>query len=175
MSIELDTEGNQTLKKEIVTQPEMKLVGISIRTSNAAEFNPETAQIGPTVQKYISEGIYNQIANQKNPGTTLCVYTDYESDHTGKFTYFIGAQVDADSDVPEGLSRLTIPAQAYAKFTTDAGVMPSVCINAWMDIWKMTPEDFGSERAFKADFEVYDHRAMTPENTALDIYIGIKQ
>ena len=53
--------------------------------------------------------------------------------------------------------------------------MPSVCINAWMDIWKMTPEDFGSERAFKADFEVYDHRAMTPENTALDIYIGIKQ
>src|SRR5690606_4349794 len=126
----------------------MKLIGISARTSNAAEFNPETAKILATVQNYFHNGLYDKIPNRKTPGKTYCVYNEYESDHTGAYTYFIGEEVDADSDIPEGLSTLTIPDQSYAKFTTESGPMPLVCINAWMDIWKMTPEDFGSERAF---------------------------
>lgn len=163
------------MEKEIVTQPEMKLIGISIRTSNAAECNPETAQIGATVQKYILKGIYYQIENQKNPGTTLCVYTEYESDHNGEYTYFIGAEVDPTAEPPEGLKAITVPAQSYAKFTTDNGPMPKVCIDGWLDIWKMSDEERGGERQYCADFEVYDHRAMDLENTVLDIYVGIKQ
>lgn len=161
------------LKKETTTLPTMKLIGISACTSNAGEFNPETAKIGATIQKYITEGLYNKIPNRKTLGKTYCVYTEYESDYTGAYTYFIGEEVDANSEVPEGLTTLTIPAQSYAKFTTEPGPMPAVCINAWMDIWKMTSEDFGSDRSFKADFEVYDERALDPTNTVLDIYIGI--
>jgi predicted transcriptional regulator YdeE len=102
------------------------------------------------------------------------VYTEYATDHTGEYTYFIGEEVDASAEVPEGLSTITVPQQNYAKFTTESGQMPAVCINAWMDIWKMTSEDLGSDRAFKADFEVYDERALNPANTVLDIYIGIQ-
>lgn len=52
--------------------------------------------------------------------------------------------------------------------------MPAVVFNVWMDIWKMTSEDFGSDRSFKVDFEVYDERAVDPASTLLDIYIGIQ-
>lgn len=163
------------MNKEIVTQPQMKLMGISVRTSNAAEFNPETAKIGMTVQKYISEALYNQIGSQKQPGTTLCVYTDYESDHKGEFTYFIGAEVEPEAEAPDGFTTITIPAQTYAKFTTDSGVMPKICIDGWLEIWQMTAEELGGERNYSADFEVYNERALDPENTVLDIYIGITQ
>jgi predicted transcriptional regulator YdeE len=47
-------------------------------------------------------------------------------------------------------------------------------MNAWQQIWKMSSDDFGGDRAYIADFEVYDQRARDPSNTSLDIYIGIK-
>lgn len=46
--------------------------------------------------------------------------------------------------------------------------------NKWQQIWKMTSDEFEGERAYIADFEVYDERAIDPTNTSLDIYIGIK-
>ena len=52
--------------------------------------------------------------------------------------------------------------------------MPDVVINAWQKIWKMTSEDFGGNRAYISDFEVYDQRASDSANASLDIYIGIK-
>jgi predicted transcriptional regulator YdeE len=174
MSVKTLTKGNHILKKENCALPAINLVGITARTSNAEEFNPETAKIGATIQHYITGALYDKIQNRKTPGKTYCVYTEYATDHTGEYTYFIGEEVDALADVPDGLSTITVPEQSYAKFTTESGQMPTVCINAWMDIWKMTPEDFGSDRAFKADFEVYDERALDHSNTVLDIYIGIQ-
>jgi predicted transcriptional regulator YdeE len=174
MSVETITQGETILQKENTILPAMKLIGINARTRNADEFNPETAKILSTVQNYFHNGLYDKIQSRKTPGKTYCVYTEYETDQTGAYTYFIGEEVDADSDVPEGLSTITIPAQSYAKFTTESGQMPTVCINAWMDIWKMTSEDFGGERSYSADFEVYDERALDHANTVLDIYIGIK-
>ena len=42
-------------------------------------------------------------------------------------------------------------------------------------IWKMTANDFGGERSYVADFEVYHQRTIAPANASLDIYIGIKK
>jgi predicted transcriptional regulator YdeE len=108
------------------------------------------------------------------PETTFCVYTDYESDITGDYTYFIGEEVSSFETIPEGFQTLSIPAQTYAKFTTEPGPMPDVVIGAWQKIWQMTPEDFGSQRRFSADFELYDERASDHQNATLDVYIGIK-
>jgi predicted transcriptional regulator YdeE len=41
-------------------------------------------------------------------------------------------------------------------------------------IWQMTATDFGAERAYRADFELYDQRAMDPANASLDLFIGLK-
>lgn len=156
-----------------IQPPKMKLVGITARTSNQAEFNPETAKIGSTIQKYISEALYNKISSRKKPGTTYCVYTEYETDHTGSYTYFIGEEVELNAEVPEGFKAITIDTQFYSKFTTAPGTMPNVCIDMWQKIWKKTPEELGGKRTYTADFEVYDDRALDPSNTVLDIYIGV--
>jgi predicted transcriptional regulator YdeE len=37
----------------------------------------------------------------------------------------------------------------------------------------MNDQDFGSKRAYLADYEVYDQRAIDPNNAVVDIYIGI--
>lgn len=165
------------MQKTITTLPAMKLVGISARTNNVNmfEMNPVNNKIAATVQKYFHSGLPEKINNRKKPGVTYCIYTNYESDFTGDYTYFIGEEVDSFDNVPEEFETLIIPTQNYAKFTTDSGPMPMVCISAWQKIWTMTPAEFGGERAYIADFEVYDERALDHQNVVLDIYIGIQK
>ena len=153
---------------------EIKLVGICVRTRNAAEIDPSTAKICATAQKYFSDAVATRITNRKSPGLTYCVYTDYESDVSGEYTYFIGEEVTSIAKISEELTSIIIPTQNYTKFTTDPGAMPAVCINAWQNIWQMPALELGGERAYNADFEIYDERAADPLNTALDLYIGIK-
>lgn len=162
------------MKKELVTKPEIKLVGVTIRTNNKNEMNPQLAKIGELVGRYRNENIAKQIPNRKNPGITFSVFTEYASDEHGDYTYFIGEEVDSFESSSSELKQLTIPSARYQKFTTPIGKMPEVVIHAWQEIWKMSAHDFGGERAYKADFEIYDQRAIDPFNTSLDIFIGIK-
>jgi len=62
----------------------------------------------------------------------------------------------------------------YQKFTTQTGKMPEVVINAWQAIWQIPPSDFGGNRKYIADFEVYNKRASDPNDTMVDIFIGIE-
>ncbi len=163
------------MKHEIMEFKDIKLVGISERTNNAHEMNPETAKIGQCLHRYFSRALNAKITERKNPGKTFCVYTDYASDMTGDYTYFIGEEVTSFADLPEGCVALTIPAQTYSKFTTGPGAMPQVCIQLWQKIWGMTPDELSGTRVYRADFEVYDERAIDPHNTILDIYIGIER
>lgn len=162
------------MKKEFANKSEIKLVGLSMRTNNNNEMNPQTSKIGQLASRYWSLNIASQIPNRKNPGVTLFVYTQYDSDEHGDYTYFIGEEVSCFEYSLTNLQKLAIPAARYQKFTTPLGKMPEVVINAWQHIWKMSHEDFGGKRAYHADFEVYDHRASDPANTCLDIYIGIE-
>ena len=162
------------MQKTVTELPEIKLLGILCRTNNTAEMNISSAKIAPTIQKYFQQALGEEIPNRKNPGTTYCVYTDYESDFTGDYTYFIGEEVKVGGDSMEGFSSIIIPAQNYAKFTSKPGIMPEVCIDMWQNIWKMKSGELGGKRAYLADFEVYDKRALDPSKTVLDIYVGVK-
>lgn len=162
------------MKKELVNQSEIKLVGLSARTNNKNEMNPQTAIIGKLATQFWMQGVANRIPDRKQPGVTLSVYTQYDSNEHGDYTYFIGEEVNSFEQVPAGLQTLTIPAARYQKFTTPKGIMPQVVIHAWQQIWTMSAKDFEGDRAYIADFEVYDQRAVDPTNTSLDIYIGIK-
>lgn len=162
------------MKKELVNKVEIKLVGLTARTNNKNEMNPQTSKIGELAGRFWSQNIANQIANRKNLGVTLSVYTEYDSNEHGDYTYFIGEEVSSFENIPAGLQQLTIPAAKYQKFTIPPGKMPEVVINAWQQIWGMSANDFGGERTYIADFEIYDQRASDPANASLDIYIGIK-
>ena len=52
--------------------------------------------------------------------------------------------------------------------------MPMLCVDAWQQIWQMDQRAFGGKRTYRADFEVYDHRAADPERAVFDIYLGIE-
>ena len=87
---------------------EIKLVGIKAFTSNAREMNPETAKIGATMQKFFGSGMQEQIFRRKNPGTVFAVYTNYESDENGQYTYFLGEEVSDFANIDQGFETLTI-------------------------------------------------------------------
>ena len=165
------------MQKTIVMLPELKLVGITTRTNNTQIFerDPSTNKIAATVQKYFHNGLAEKIKDRKNPGTTFCIYTNYESDVNGDYTYFIGEEVTSFEEIDKEFETLTIPVQKYAKFTNQPGPMPTVCIDMWQNIWKMNAADLGGQRAYIADFEVYDERSQNPEQAVLDIYIGIQK
>jgi predicted transcriptional regulator YdeE len=162
------------MQKVPVYIPAIKLIGLKVRTNNRNEFNAETAQIGSTVAKYFQERWTDKILHRKNPGVTLCAYTEYESDYTGDYTYYIGEEVTSMSLLSEGLSELRIPAQQYIKFMTEPGPMPHVEIEAWQKIWIMSPDELGGVRSYNTDLVVYDERAHAPGRAVVDIYIGIK-
>lgn len=161
------------MEKTILTRPEITLMGIKIRTNNTSEKNPESAQIGSTVQRYFQEEISKKIIHRKNPGTILCVYTEYESDFHGDYTFFMGEEITNMVTPTDSLAVHMIEAQTYARFTTPAGPMPQVVIQAWQAIWQMSEAELGGRRRYISDFEVYDHRAADPKNAVVDIYIGI--
>lgn len=161
--------------QEKVTFPEKKIVGLKIRTNNETEKAIDKGKIFPCVQNYFHNNFAEKIQNRRSAGVTLCIYTEYESDHTGDYTYFIGEEVDSFENQPDTLSQLLIPEQTYIKFTNGPGAMPQVILEPWFKIWQMTPEDFGGKRNYKADFEVYDERSADHSNITLDICIGITE
>lgn len=160
------------MKYTTIKIPEIKLVGIKVRTNNNAELNTNTAKIGSTIEAYFNNFV-GQNDNIIKNGKFYSVYFEYESDHTGEYSYLFGEEVSDFESVLEGLDTYIIPEQTYRVFTTESGAMPNVVINAWQEIWQMAKEDLGGERAYKADYEVYDHRAQNPANSIVDIYIGI--
>jgi predicted transcriptional regulator YdeE len=161
------------MQKELANKSEIKLVGLTARTNNNDEINPQTSKIGEIMGRYWSQNIAAQISDRINPGVTLAVYTEYDSNEHGVYTYFLGEEVNSFENISADLQKLTIPAAKYQKFTIPEGKMPEVVINAWQQIWKMSANDFGGKRTFVADFEIYDQRASDPAKTSLDIYIGI--
>lgn len=162
------------MKKTESRLNEVKLVGITTRTRNSLEMNPETSKIGKIIEKYYQHNLSQKISNRIKPGTTYCAYTEYASDEDGEYTYFVGEAVDSFDRIDPMFSSLTIPSSKYAKFECGPGEMPMVCIDAWKKIWQMSNEDLGGKRTYITDFEIYDERAIDCSNTLLDIFIGIQ-
>lgn len=162
------------MKKIEVYQAEKKIVGIKTRTNNQLETNSLDGKIFPIVKKYFHKNIAVNIPNRIHPGTTFCIYTCYESDHQGDYTYFIGEEVASFEDVPDDLETLIIPPQKYIKFTNGPDAMPDVVRKPWQKIWRMTSAELGGVRSYVSDFEIYDERSTDHQNIVLDIYIGIQ-
>lgn len=111
------------------------------------------------LKRYADEHISGKISHRVSPGRLFCMYTEYESDIKGADTYFVGEKVSSLDSLPQDLASLLLPRQEYCKFTTAKGAMPMVVIQAWQEIWKMSPKEHGGKRRYLADFKIYDERA----------------
>ena len=76
----------------MIRQKGFKIIGISTETSNK-EGEASTA-IGALWGQFISENLLEKIPNRVD-SDIVCIYTDYESDYTGKYTCILGLKVSS--------------------------------------------------------------------------------
>ncbi len=163
-----------TLQPRIVTQQPFQVIGIATSTNNAKEAGPD-AIIGKQWHRFMSENLINKIPNRVDQ-TIYAVYTDYTSDANGQYTLILGAKVRPipNPTIPDGMVIKTVPAGRYAVFTTERGPVIKVVVDTWKQIWAYYQSPQNGQRAYQADFEVYDQRAADPNNAQVDIYVGLK-
>jgi len=162
----------ETTETLATTLSEIKVIGVELRTSNAREANPATAQIGGLWRRFLEENLIEKIPHRKEAGVILGVYTNYESDHTGMYSLVLSTEVTDLDSVPEGMVGLTIPAGQYLVFPA-RGPIPDAVIEAWQKIWSYFPSSSGSQRAYTSDFERHQWNAET-QQPDVDIYIAVK-
>jgi predicted transcriptional regulator YdeE len=169
---QLKADGGQAMDPKIVQQGGFTVVGISARTNNAKEMTADGV-IGRMWGRLMQEGLLAKIPNKADPNI-VAVYTDYANDHNGDYTFLLGSSVSSDADVPEGMVAEKVPAGKFAVFTSEKGPAPKVVPELWMKINSLPQNAVGADREYRADFEIYDQRAMDPQNLQMDVYIGIK-
>jgi len=152
---------------EIILQPAAQVVGIAQRTSNPSEM-AGTGIIGKQWERFVRENLVTQIPDRAD-SAVVAVYTDYASDKDAEYTFLIGARVKSVAVVPQGMVAKTIPAGKYATFISERGPVERVVVETWQRIWGIA-----LDRAYRADYEVYDERAADPGSAQVAIYVGIR-
>lgn len=178
------------MPKTYVQQKEIRLAGISVRTTNAEEAGPN-GRLPGLWDRYFRERETIAAAAGEN-GTSknalYALYSDYESDATGAYTVIIGheqgTEKAGDQELHEsglqytdltksGLLHAVIPASEYIVFETRRGPVQTVVAEAWGQIWAYF-EDAQEKRAFTGDYELYDLRDFDPGNAVVSIYIAVQ-
>ena len=140
---------------------EQTIQGISIRTQNSYEMNPETAKIAGLYQRFDE----NIVVDYQHGARVYGIYFDYESDASGMFSVLAGADQIESSKVD--LQSVIIEAGDYLVFE-GKGEMPQAVIDTWMKIWDYFSDEKNEyQRAYKTDFELYK------SETLVEIHIGI--
>ena len=145
--------------------PAMTVVGISRRTSNAD--GRRMKDVMATWTDFLRQNAAANIRNRAFPPTMYAVYSDYESDWRGEYSYLIGCGVTRAGTVPEGMEVRQIPAQTCAVFTAK-GQMPDEVLAVWSMVWLSD-----LPRIYSFDFEVYDKRFTNPKQKEVDICVAI--
>lgn len=151
------------MEYKIVTLSEMSIAGLSVRTGN---YEPDMMQkIGGIWQKLFA-GAINEIANRKND-TIYGLYTNYESDVSGKYDMVAGCEVSIVTGISKPFVNITVPAGEYAKFTFHGDAQKDTA-DFWNAVWN-TP----LKRKYTCDFEEYPP-CQDSANAEINIYIALE-
>lgn len=163
-----------TSQPKMVELSPFEVVGIAASTNNAKEAGPD-AIIGKMWHRFRSEDLFDKIPGRVDP-SIYAVYTDYASDANGQYTIILGAKVKPvpNPAIPNGMVVKTVPAGRYAVFTSERGPVAKVAVATWKQVWAYFASPQNGQRAYQADFEVYDERASDPNHAQVDIYVGVK-
>lgn len=139
---------------------EILLVGIEIRTNNS-----KRSEISELWQKFYANNVQDRIPDCID-SRLFGLYSDYETDHTGDYSFMIGCPVSDVTNVPHGMVGRRIPAQTY-QVARAQGSLPDALVEAWQDIWSSD-----IPRGYSYDFEIYDDRAADPAAAEVDIFVA---
>jgi predicted transcriptional regulator YdeE len=145
--------------------PAKTVIGISRRIYNADGRSTKDSMAAWTV--FLQTNASAKIKNRSLPPSMYAVYSDYESDWRGKYSFLIGTGVTRAGTVPEGMEIRHIPAQTYVVFTAK-GPMPDAILAVWSLVWLSD-----LPRKYTYDFEMYDKRFTNPKQKEVDICIAI--
>ncbi|MNI23484.1 Bacterial transcription activator, effector binding domain [compost metagenome] len=155
-----------------IEKPEIKLIGVNARTTNAAEAGPN-GRLPGLWEAYFNSNVATD-TRIMNSEFIYALYTDYESDANGAYTVVIGHEAGStETEKSDNYNSAVIPASKYLVFTTKKGPVYEVVAQAWGEIWEYFQAS-SETRAFTGDFELYDARHFDPANTEVQIYIAIK-
>lgn len=164
------------------------VIGIEARTTNAREATADGV-IGSMWARLASENLLNLIPHRVD-SHIVAVYSDYESDKDGAYTYTLGAKVSSARDLPPGMVAVKVLSGDYAMFTAQGGSPQQMTVDLWKRIWSLEKPQHQHERtgrlgpvvrdqisrAYKTDFEVhYNGLGAQPPDTHIDIYIGVQK
>ena len=149
---------------KIIEVEEKVIYGLSARTTNANETNPETAKIGSIWKKCDDE----VIVDYQNGERVYGVYYNFESDANGEFEVLAGYEKENTA-----LEKVTIKKGRYLVFeakakTQDDNARIQAVIETWGKVWEYF-DDIKAQyrRAYQTDFEYYKNQ------TEINIYISI--
>jgi predicted transcriptional regulator YdeE len=144
-----------------------KIIGIAVETANGeGEAMTDLLELWGRFQ---SENLLERIPNQVS-SDIFSIYTDYESDFTGKYTCILGLRVSSLDVIPEGMIGRDFEAQNFKTFLAQ-GELPNAVVETWKEIWNSDKE---LNRSYTYDFEVYDDRARNGDQSEVSIYIATK-
>jgi predicted transcriptional regulator YdeE len=170
-SKELGLAIRHELQKNIMQKTkleEFKLIGISLGKKTTNENGQAAIDCGYLWQTFEKGDYANKIPG-KLSDEVFAVYHDYDGDYPKPYSYFIGCKVQSGTEVPEGMDSLVIAPATYQQIAAK-GKIPDCIINVWQTIWSM-PD---TNRAYLADFEVYDSRSKDETNAAVDVFLSLK-
>ncbi len=146
---------------QTLSQP-IPVSGISVRTTNAAEFNPVTSKIASLWGRFFSEGLFDSLPGKLADSPVYGVYSGYESDYTGAF------DVTAGVAASKAQGQLELQAGEYLVFSA-TGPMPQTVLQTWGVVWQYFQSNLSVQRCYGTDFEAYTGADK------VEIHIGIKK
>lgn len=145
-----------------------RIAGLAIRTTNAAEANPQTAKIPGVWERFMSEPWVKEMLDQIGAfGPLMAVYSAYESDASGRYQLLVGRQVRSTASVPDPLQTVSIADGSYLVFQ-NAGALPQVVIDGWRAVWAYFSRPNVAPRAYTFDFEIY------ADGGSVEIWVAVK-
>jgi len=145
-----------------------RVAGRSARTSGAAEAGLSQSRIPGLWEAHWTHGGSSEIPHAMDGAVSVSVYTDYESDHLGKYTVLVGSPVTAAPSSDAGLHVVDVPDASFLLFTA-RGNMPVALVETWQRIWAFFDDDCPYDRAYSADFEI--HHQDEPDR--VDVYVAV--
>jgi predicted transcriptional regulator YdeE len=145
------------------TLPIMHIIGIEQKLH--LQDQEASKKIGEFWQQFFLEGVAAKIPYKAN-SAYYSIYTDYTEE--GTYKHIIGAAVTSLDKIPMDMVHKIIPAQTYAVFNAHGPFSISIS-EAWQTIWTTK-----INRAFTADFEIYDQNSTNDEGSIVRIYVAIK-
>src|SRR5215471_7730366 len=129
------------------------VIGISVRTTNAAEMSGN-GEIPKLWQRLFTENLLNAIPDRADD-QIVAVYTNFASDANGEYTYMLGSKVKPGTKPPAGMVAVAVPSGKYLEFVTEKGPGAQVVPATWMQIYGYFQDPAHARRLFKTDYETY--------------------